>query len=159
MDTPSVMAGLMVPFSWKVRLRATEKGRATAYVRRQQFEVGRPVQFDEHDAQVSALEYVLAAIGADLINGFTALARRRHLLVDQAEVTVAGTLNNPLVHLSVVGEEGHPGLERVAIKLFVSADADEAMLRGVWQETIERSPLVRTLSPVVEFDLALEVTL
>src|SRR5947208_51170 len=99
----------MADFAWRARVRATRRGQATAYVRKHQFTVGAPVQFDEQYDQVTALEYVLAAIGADLVKGFQSAADRRRLTVDQIEAVVSGQLDNPLVHLGVVGEAGHPG--------------------------------------------------
>ena len=49
---------------------------------------------------------------ADLVNGLQTLGRRRRVVIDQVEAVVEGELNNPLTYLGVVGETGHPGLER-----------------------------------------------
>jgi OsmC-like protein len=149
----------MADFAWRARVRATRRGQATAYVRKHQFEVGAPVQFDEQHDQVSALEYVLAAIGADVVKGFQAAADRRRLSVDQIEAVVSGQLDNPLVHLGVVGEEGHPGLEAVSVRVFVSTDEGEARVRAVWDEALGRSPLARTFASAVRLDLSIRVAL
>ncbi len=98
-------------------------------VRRHQFEVGAPLHFDEEYDRVSCLEYVLAAIGGDLVNGMRRLAHRCRLRVDQIEAVVEGELNNPLTYLGVVGESGHPGLEKVSVSIYVSTLEDEERVR------------------------------
>jgi hypothetical protein len=71
--------------------------------------VGRPLDFDSESDAVSAVEYLLGALGADLLNGLR-VARRRRVHLDRVEATVEGRLGNPLVHLAVVGGEGSPEL-------------------------------------------------
>jgi hypothetical protein len=73
--------------SWTVRVRATGRRRATAYVRDHRFEVGPPVEFDTAAATVSSLEHALAALAADLVTTFAALARRRRMDVDALEAS------------------------------------------------------------------------
>jgi uncharacterized OsmC-like protein len=145
-------------FTWDVRLRASEDGTATAYVRDQRFAVGAPLQFDSEYEHVTALECLLAALGADVANGFRSRARRKRLAIDDVEAAVSGRVNNPLTHVGVVGEEGHPGLEWASVRIYVSSDEDEQALRDVWDETLRRSPLVRTLQPTVTLDLSLKIT-
>jgi hypothetical protein len=128
--------------------------RAVVHVRRHRFTVGKPVEFDADADTVSAVEYLLGALGADLVNGLLVTARRRRVKVDRIEATIEGRLDNPLTHLAVVGEEGHPGLTHALVKLYVSSPDPEENVRGAWQETLERSPLVRTLR-----DTKLELTL
>ncbi|HEX5498887.1 MAG TPA: hypothetical protein VFX03_06665, partial [Thermomicrobiales bacterium] len=99
-------------------MRATDRERATAYVRQHRFAVGAPAHFDERYDAVSAVEYVLAAIGGDLVNGFRRVARRRRLPIDDVEAVVAGRLANPLAYLGVVGETGSPGLGRVSVRVY-----------------------------------------
>jgi hypothetical protein len=83
------------------------------FVRKHQFPVGAPLQFDaEYDA-ITALEYVLGAIGADVVHGLQTLARKRRVDIDQVEAVVQGELNNPLTYLGVVGADGPPGLEKI----------------------------------------------
>jgi hypothetical protein len=143
---------------WSVRVSSAGPGLATAFVRKQKFAVGAPVTFDDDDPSVSALEYVLGALGADLVNGFVALARLRRVLVDHAEAVVHGRLDNPMMHVGVVGETGHPGLDEVTVKVYVSSSAPEEAVRKVWQETLDKSPLVHTLRPAVRLGLELAVT-
>src|SRR5262249_18527705 len=119
-----------------LRVRSTGRGLATASIRSQRVEIGVPLSFDPQYDHVTALEYVLAARGADLINGFQVVARQYHIPVDDLEATVQGELNNALTHLAVVGEEGHPGLERITVRMYVAAEGDEEHVRLAWQATL-----------------------
>jgi uncharacterized OsmC-like protein len=142
---------------WSVRVRATGRDRATAYVRRHRFEIGAPVHFDEEADAISAVEYTLSALAADLVNGFASLARRRRLQVDAVEAVVTGELNNPLTVLAVVGETGHPGMERVTVKVYVTSGASEGDVQRVWSDALDLSPLARTLRDAVNLRIELRV--
>jgi uncharacterized OsmC-like protein len=132
-------------------------GSATAFVRKHRFVVGSPVTFDEQDPRVSALEYVLGAFGAELVTGLLEAARARHIEVDHAEALVRAELDDELAAVGVVGATGHPGLARLKVKVYASSVAEEETLRALWKQTLERSPLVRTLERVVRLELVLEV--
>jgi hypothetical protein len=144
--------------NWTVRVHAAGRRRAIAYARDHRFEIGAPVEFDETAATVSALEYALAALAGDLVNTFSTLARRQRLEVDAIEAVVTGALNNPLTVLQVVGEDGHPGLEHIALKLYVGSSAPAADVNALWEETQTLSPLVLTLRSAVTLDLDLVIT-
>ena len=144
--------------SWTVRVRAAGRRRAVAYVRDHRFEVGAPVEFDREAPAVSALEYALAALAADLVGTFAEQARRSRVPVGAAEAVVTGSLNNPLTVLRVVGEEGHPGLERVTVKLYVASPAAADDARRVWDDARRLSPLARTLGVALDLDLELAIT-
>jgi hypothetical protein len=131
------------------------KGWATAYTRNHAFTVGGQASFREADAHPDAIEYVLGALGGDLISGFASHATRRGVEVEAMEASIFGRLNNPLVYLGVVGESGHPGIETISCTLYVSADADEGILKEIWQTTLARSPLVNTLDRCVGLTLNL----
>jgi uncharacterized OsmC-like protein len=131
---------------WSVRVRATGRDRATAYVRRHRFEIGAPVHFDAEADAISAVEYTLSALAADLVNGFVALARRRRLAVDAVEAVVTGELNNP-----------HPGMERITVKVYVTSGASEGDVERVWSDALELSPLARTLRDAVNLRIELRV--
>jgi len=149
----------MERYTWTLRVSTARKDRATVFVRQQQFTVGAPVQFDAAYDAITALEYVLGAIGADVVHGLQALARKRRVEVDHVEAVVEGELNNPLTYLGVVGESGHPGLERVSVKVYVASIAPAEEVRRLWQEMLDRSPLVRTFQPAIRFELSLQVVL
>ncbi|GAB4410709.1 MAG: hypothetical protein Fur0044_04520 [Anaerolineae bacterium] len=146
-------------FQWSVRVSANQQNRAVVFVRKHRYEVGLPLHFDEEYEQIAALEYVLGAIGADIVNGLQALARKRRLSLDYVEAVVQGELNNPLTYLDVAGEQGHPGLEWVAIKVYVSSLEPEEQIHQLWKDVLARSPLVRTFQKAVQLELNLQITL
>ena len=143
-------------YIWTTRVRRTGELEATAYARSQSFSVCRQASFRESDPHPSAIEHVLGALGSDLIIGFAAHGARSGIAIEAIEATVSGRLNNPLVFLGVVGEEGHPGLEAIEATLYVSADADQSTLQQVWEETLLRSPLVNTLQRSVALSLEMK---
>ena len=147
----------MTDHSWTVRVERVGEKHARAYTRNHAFSVGEQAGFEESDPHPSAVEYLLAALGGDLIRGLEAQAARRRVAVDALELRLAGRLNNPLTHLGVVGETGHPGLESVEGTLYVSADADEGALEEMWQETLARSPLFHTLRRCATMAIELRV--
>src|SRR5215831_6471998 len=102
-------------------LRVTAAGPALRVsAGRRQFSVGRPVEFDEASAHVSALEYALGAAGGEIVNGLREFARRRRIDIDAIEAVVAGELTHALTYLEVVGETEPPRLTRISVKVFVS---------------------------------------
>ena len=147
----------MEGYSWTLRVCRAEPGQANVYTRQHQFHVGAPVSFDKADKAISALEYVLGAMGADLVNGLQALARKRRITIEQIEAVVEGELNNPLTYLGVVGETGHPGLEKVRVQVSLASSEAEAALQDLWQEMLATSPLVRTLQAAIQLELSLQV--
>lgn len=144
-------------YTWVLRISSAERGHATVFTRQHQFRVGAPVSFDRTDQAVSALEYVLGAIGADLVNGLQTLARKRRVTIEQVEAAVEGELNNPLTYVGVIGEEGHPGLERVRVRVYLASPEAEAAVQRLWQEVLITSPLVRTFQAALQLDLSLQV--
>lgn len=142
-------------YTWTARVRGAGANEATAYMRNHAFTVCRQASFKEADPHLSAIEYFLGALGGDLVTGFAAHAARRGIIMDALEASLSGHLNNPLAFLGVVGETGHAGFEAIRGTLYVSADADQATLQHVWQETLARSPLVNTLQRCVALSLDL----
>ena len=144
---------------WTLRVRAADKGTNSIYVRQHRLQVGEPLRFDERYENPTALEYLLSAIGSDLVGGLQVIARRHRLSVNDIEAVVSGKLNNPLTYLGVVGEEGHPGLEQVAATVFVSSPESEERVRRAWDEMLKRSPVVHTLKSTVRLDLELKLAI
>jgi hypothetical protein len=147
----------MEGYTWTLRVSATERGQATVFARQHQFRIGAPVHFDRAYETVTALEYVLGAIGADLVNGLQTLARKRRVAIEQVEAVVEGELNNPLTYLGVVGETGHPGLERVRVRVYLASPEAEPTIQDLWQEMLAISPLVRTFQAAIRFELRLQI--
>src|SRR5688572_13207306 len=113
---------------WSLRLtRALGEGTASAYARKLRVQVGAPLTFDEQYPHLTALELALAALAADLVNGFAALAQQRRVEIQQLEAVVHGELDNPLVHAGVIGVEGTPALDQISIKVYASSLEDESV--------------------------------
>jgi hypothetical protein len=144
---------------WSVRVSARDQNSVAVYARKKRFDVGSPLAFDVEEEGTSAFEYMLGAIGADLVAGMKELCHRRRLEVDNVEAFVVGELDNALAHLGVVGEEGHPGLSSLAVKVFVETLEEEDDIRKVWDEMLERSPLYRTFSSIARFDMRLQIAM
>ena len=149
----------MTDYTWTVRVERVGEQEAKVFSRNHVFVVGEQASFRETDPHPSAVEYLLGALGGDLLRGFQIQAARQRVAVDALEVMLSGRLNNPLTHLGVVGETGHPGLESIRGTFYVSADADQSALEEMWRTALERSPLFNTLRRSVELSLELRVML
>lgn len=142
------------------RLRITTAGDpelARVAVRRQQFVVGRPIEFDQAASRVAALEYALGALGAEVVNGLRVFAKRRRIEIDAVEAVVTADLENPLAYLEVIGEQGRSVLQRVHLKVFVSC-AEPQLVRDVFDAMLGRLPLTGTLRTAVELTTELIFT-
>ena len=144
---------------WSVRVRSADKDRAIVYARSQTFEVGAPASFDQEYPHITALEQLLGAVGADLVNSLLAIAKAQRAELDGVEAVVHAELNNPLTYLGVVGEQGHPGVEKLSVKMYVSSVEEEERIRSMWAETLRRSPLAHTFQHLLELDLSLETVI
>jgi hypothetical protein len=142
-----------------ISLRVTAPGSAFARVSagRRQFSIGRPVEFDDASPHVAALEYALGAVGGELVNGMREFARRRRLSLDAIEALVTGELKDGLAYLEVIGETGRPRISQIAVKVFI-ASVDHAATRELFDEMLERLPLLCTLRDVLELDVELVLT-
>ena len=150
-------SGAPEPPTWTARVRWSNDRHATAYARNHAFPLGAPVSFRATDAHPSAVEYLLGALGGDLLGGFARAAERRAVPLDALEASVSGRLNNPLIAVGVIGETGHPGFEEIAATLYVSADADDPTLQSIWQATLAASPLVHTLQRCLDLHLEMKI--
>ncbi len=148
----------MTEITCTLRVTAADRDKARVSVRRQQFSIGRPIEFDETSPNVSALECALGAVGAELVNGLRIFAGRRRLAIDAIEAVVDGELEHGLAYLEVIGERGRPRLRRIHVKVFVAAP-DEPAIRRLWDdELLDRLPLVGTLRAAAQVDLELVFT-
>jgi hypothetical protein len=141
-------------FVWTARVRGAGGG-AGVYVRGQSFQVDGQASFAEEDPHPCAVEYLLGALGADLLCGFTSMAERRGVVVDAAEVSLSGRLDNPLVFLGSVGEEGDPGIAAISGTMHVATDATPELVDEIWSNVLARSPLFATLRRAAEVSIAL----
>ncbi len=101
---------------------------------------------------------LLGALGADLMHSLAEQARRAGLLVDALEISLTGPMNNPLVHLGVIGEDGHGGLDHIAGTLYVSVDGEEDEVRRIWRVVLSRSPLYQTLVRAAHVSIDVRMT-
>ncbi len=145
----------MDDFKWDVRARGDGPEGVVVYARSHSFRAGAPLSFDDKHGGITAIEYLIGAVAADLVSGLGLAARRRRVKVDAVEAVASGRLNEPLVYLGVVGADGHPGLETVTVTVYVSTSSTDAEVRAAWDEALARSPVVNSLRRSV--GLALEV--
>ena len=131
---------------WTLRVTATDKEAAPVFARRHRISVGRPLHFEAGYPYVTALEYVLGALGAEIVNGLRLSARGRRIALDDIEAVVDGQLHNPLAYLEVVGVAGQPCLKAVVVTVYVASPHDEQTLSTLWDQTRSRLPLVQTFS-------------
>ncbi len=131
-------------FSWSVRTRWTGGMEGRAFARNHAVPVGQPASLDTADPAPSAVELLLASLGGCLAVGFQWRASRRGIAVRNVEVSLRAKSSNLLVFLAVE-DEGTPALEAIEGTAWVDADGDEDALRALWEETVRRSPVARTL--------------
>jgi hypothetical protein len=144
----------MTAITIRLRVTAPSPGAARVSVGRRQFSIGRPVEFDDASPHVAALEYALGAVGGEVVNGLREFARRRRLAIDAVEALVTGELQDGLAYLEVIGESGRPRIRRIHVKVFVTS-MDHGATRALFDEMIERLPLVSTLREAVDLDVVL----
>src|SRR5436305_1604366 len=83
-------------YSWVARVRFSGKNAATAYTGTHVFPIGQQASFTQ-TAHPTAVDYLLGALGGDLLCGLQTQAERRGVTIDEMEARVSGRLNNPLV--------------------------------------------------------------
>lgn len=149
---------MVEPHSWSVRLGGQGRAACAAWVRASRVDVSAPLSFDPEQPGVTALEYVLLGVAADVMGGFDALARRRRLVIDHTEALIRAELDNPLVYLGVRGEEGSPAIARIRLEVFADTLDDEAAVRAVWDEALGRSPMAATFRAVSQLEATLTLT-
>lgn len=130
---------------------------ATVYARNHAFTVGQPASFRERDPHPSAVELLLGALGADLVNSMGETAGKRGLAIDAMELALSGRLANVLVTVGVIGETGEPHFSEIAGTLYVSTDSDGAALQDAWDEALRRSPIANTLKHAATISIELRV--
>jgi hypothetical protein len=147
----------MTDHLFPVRVQRTADGVARVYTRGQSFDVDSQASLRESDPHPSAVEYALGALGGDLVCGFQREAASRHLKVHAIEVSLAGRLDNVLVHLGVIGESGHAGFASIDGTAYVSTGADERDVEEIWRAALARSPLFNTLSRCATVNICVRV--
>ena len=147
----------MDTMAFSLRVTAPDPDVARVSIGRRQFSIGRPLEFDEASPHVAAIEYVLGAVGGEVVNGLRAFADRRRLSIDDVEAVVGAELENGLTYLEVIGERGQPKIARIHVKVFAAA-ADAAVARRVFEQMLDRLPLVCTLRAALDLTIELVLT-
>ena len=99
----------------------------------------------------------LGAAGGEIVNGLREFARRRRIEIDAIEALVTGELEHALTYLEVVGEHETPRIARIHVKVFVSTP-DEAAIRALFADMLERLPLACTLRAALDLKTELILT-
>ena len=145
--------------SWSVRVRTESRKAACVLARNHSFRVGPALSFEPSDELPSALEHLLGALAADLLTTFLTVSRQCRVAVDATELVLTCRLDNALVHLGVLGEEGTPAIESIEGVFYVSAEApSDDDLHLAWRQTLSRSPIFATLSRAARLDIRFQPT-
>jgi hypothetical protein len=147
----------MDTIAFSLRVTAPGPDVARVSIGRRQFSIGRPLEFDEASPHVAAIEYALGAVGGEIVNGLRAFADRRRLSIDAVEAVVSAALESGLTYLEVIGEQGHPKIARIHVKVFVSA-RDAVGTRTLFDHMLDRLPLVCTLRAALALTTELILT-
>jgi hypothetical protein len=147
-----------IDHAFAVRVQRSAARAPRAYARGQSFEVGSQASLRELDPHPSAVEYALGALGGDLLCGLERVAAAEGLPLHGLEISLSGRLENILVQLGVIGEQGHPGFAAIDGTVYVSTDGDPQTVESAWRTTLARSPLYNTLSRCASVSIHLRVT-
>ena len=147
-----------VSYSWSVRVRTESRKTACVLARNHSFRVGPALSFEPSDELPSGLELLLGALAADLLTTFLTVARQLRVAVDATELVLTCRLDNPLVHLGVIGEAGTPAIESIDGVFYVSAEAADSDLELTWARTLSRSPIFATLSRAARLEIRFQPT-
>jgi TusA-related sulfurtransferase/uncharacterized OsmC-like protein len=143
-------------YTWQCRVHWNGGLACTSYARNHQWPLGQPASFDVKDEAPSAVEYFLSALAGALVMGFQIEASRDGMHIEQAEMSLRGQLENVLVFLGVE-QHGRSGFGDISGTLYVKSDADEKKLEAAWRRTVERSPIVQSLSASITLNLLMRV--
>ncbi|QOY34283.1 sulfurtransferase TusA family protein [Anaerobacillus isosaccharinicus] len=145
-------------YQWSVRVREAQGLSAKVFSRNHTLTAGQPAEFSQKVDAPSAIDYLLTSLGSCLVVGFKAHASKRHIVIDEMEITLKGKLENILYHMELE-DHGSPKVEEITGIFYVTSPNDESELEDVWRTTIERSPIYQTLLPSVSINLKFQVIL
>lgn len=131
-------------YEWRVRARVSGSQEATVFARNLSWKLGQPASFEEKDDHPSAIETLLGALAAELVNSFATACSQQGLVIDELEATAKAKLHNVLAHLGM--EEGDPSLASADVTVFVTSPATGEALRKVFAGILLSSPLYSTLA-------------
>jgi hypothetical protein len=142
-----------------VRVTAPARGVARVHARKHSLEAGAPVSFDAEHPRLTALELLAGALGAEIAGGLRQFGAKRRLEIDDVEVVTHVELADPMVWLRAVDHRGDPRLGAVEVKAYIGSLEDERAVKALWDEVLERSPIVSTLRGAVPMTIAYQQVL
>jgi uncharacterized OsmC-like protein len=92
------------------------------------------------------VEQLLGALGSCLAIGYTANASVRGIQIEDLRIELEGYIDLP-VFLGL--HEGHAGYSKVAIKVYLKADAPQQTLEDLHQQVLKTSPVGQTLEKAI----------
>ncbi len=155
-------------YAWRVRTKWTGGMNSRVFSRNHTIDTGQPASFDTGDQHPGAIELLLASLSSCLSGGFAWRLGKAGFELTELEVSLSGRPDNILVFLAIE-DQGSPGFAEITGRVFVQAfrpestseeesDLDPAEeIRAIWQDTLNRSPVARTLSKSISLKLDLTV--
>lgn len=143
-------------YQWSVRVQGEKGLTAKVHTRNHTFLAGQPADFSPKVDAPSAIDYLLASLASCLTVGFKAQASRKNVEIDNAELTLKGTLNNVLYHMEIE-DDGNPKLNKIIGTYYVSSPGEEELLEGIWANTLLRSPVYQTLKDTIDIDIKFSI--
>ncbi|GIN64189.1 hypothetical protein J27TS8_41820 [Robertmurraya siralis] len=143
-------------YQWSVRTQSGRDLTAKVHSRNHTFVAGQPADFSAKVDAPSAIDYLLASLASCLVVGFKALASKRNVEIDDAELTLKGSLDNILYHMEIENE-GSPKISKILGTFYVSSPHEEEQVEEIWRDTLKRSPIYQTLIETVQIDIKLSV--
>ena len=117
---------------WKSRVVWQGGFKAKAYMRKHAVELDEPEGLTRQISAASAHEQLLSAVGSCLTVGYVLNATGAGLEFHDLEIALEGNFEN-ILKWAGHSPSGNPGYPSIKAKCFVRADADEKILREIWQ--------------------------
>lgn len=143
-------------YQWSVRVQSGNQLTAKVHTRNHTFVAGQPADFSSKVDAPSAIDYLLASLGSCLTVGYKALSSKRNVVIDHAELSLKGSLDNILYHMEIE-EVGSPKISKIVGTFYVSSPSEEDLVEEIWKETLKRSPIYQTLINTIEIDIKLAI--
>jgi uncharacterized OsmC-like protein len=138
----------MANSSWRTRSQWVGGFQHTVYARELAPAIlDEPRDIAGGDKGLSPHEAILSSVGACIATGFVAQATVRGVKVESLEVSVDGKLNLP-VFFGLA--EGNPGYDSMAVTVYAKTDASPEVLKEIWKNAVEKSPVTNTVQRPVK---------
>ena len=141
---------------WRSRVVWVDGFKAKAHMRTHTVQFDEPEGLDTQDSAASAHEQLLSAVGACMMVGFVLNATRQGVKIRNLEIAMEGNFEN-ILKWAGLDDTGNPGYGGVTAKVFVSADADEATLREIWNLAVAGSPVTQSVANATQVTAEFEM--